>query len=280
MRRGGAFSQGIAVRIEISIEVGRGLGEYTARSPRQRAAAGERAGGLRHAGVPLVVRSQRCRSVSRGRGDRSEAPVGLTPTRNVPGGRGAGGEAQGGEPGVPPRDVVGGAPSPAGPRVAGGLRAPAWAAGAARVRRWLRIWSITDGCVLSATMRIAPRPVGHASGSTSTNCWSRTAHRRLASVGSSRGGDDRGRPVRCGSLQRLPHAAGAGGTMTARRVPHRNARPESGSDRVQRSQARRKLDLKTVIPTHLPDLLSVEGKVLAGTGRGFAVPGAGVHCRK
>ncbi len=52
------------------------------------------------------------------------------------------------------------APGPAGPRVEGKLRAPAWAAGEARVRRWGRIWSITDGWVRNATMRIAPWQVG------------------------------------------------------------------------------------------------------------------------
>jgi len=32
-----------------------------------------------------------------------------------------------------------------------GLRAPAWTAWAAWVRRWVRIWSITDACVMRAT---------------------------------------------------------------------------------------------------------------------------------
>jgi hypothetical protein len=31
----------------------------------------------------------------------------------------------------------------------------------------VRIWSITDVCVMMATMRIAPWQLGHASGSTS-----------------------------------------------------------------------------------------------------------------
>ena len=54
----------------------------------------------------------------------------------------------------------------AGARVVGGLREPAWAACAARVRRWVRIWSITAFCVMNATMRIPPWQDGHASGST------------------------------------------------------------------------------------------------------------------
>ncbi len=52
-------------------------------------------------------------------------------------------------------------------RVDGGLRAPAWTA---RARRWVRIWSIPDAWVMRAMIRIGPRHVGHASGSTSTIC--------------------------------------------------------------------------------------------------------------
>jgi hypothetical protein len=78
-------------------------------------------------------------------------------------------------------------PRLAGARVDGGLRGPACAAREARVRRWVRIWSITDVWVMKATMRIAPWQVGHLSGSTSKICWRRAAHRRVASVGASRG---------------------------------------------------------------------------------------------
>ncbi len=80
------------------------------------------------------------------------------------------------------------APRLVGARVDGGLLAPAWvacAARAARVRRCARSWSITDACVMNATMRMAPWQVGHASGSTSKICCSRVAHRRDASVGAS-----------------------------------------------------------------------------------------------
>ena len=55
------------------------------------------------------------------------------------------------------------------------------------MRRWVRIWSITDVWVMQATMRIAPWQDGHASGSTSKICCSRAAHRRVASVGANRG---------------------------------------------------------------------------------------------
>ena len=48
----------------------------------------------------------------------------------------------------------------------------------------------------------------------------------------------------------------------------------------ERVRARFNLDLKTVIPTHLPDLLSVECEGFAGAGGGFAVPGAGVRCQE
>jgi hypothetical protein len=88
-------------------------------------------------------------------------------------------------------------------RVDGGLRAAANAVGAAPVRRWVRIWSITDAWVMNATMRIAPWQVGHASGSTSKSCCRRAAQRRLASVGASRG---------AGTIAGAafpPHAAGA-----------------------------------------------------------------------
>jgi hypothetical protein len=71
-------------------------------------------------------------------------------------------------------------PRLAGARVDGGLRGPACAAREARVRRWVRIWSITDVWVMKATMRIAPWQVGHLSGSTSKICWRRAAHRRVA----------------------------------------------------------------------------------------------------
>ena len=96
------------------------------------------------------------------------------------------------------------APRRAGARVDGGLRAPAraaWSACAARVRRCVRIWSITDVCVMNATIRIAPWHVGHARGSTSKICWSSAAHRRLASVGASRG-------ALGPSSRRLPRPAG------------------------------------------------------------------------
>jgi hypothetical protein len=51
----------------------------------------------------------------------------------------------------------------------------------------VRIWSITDLCVMNATIRIAPWHVGHARGSTAKIGWSSAAHRRLASVGARRG---------------------------------------------------------------------------------------------
>ncbi len=71
--------------------------------------------------------------------------------------------------------------------VEGGLRAQACAPAAARVRRCVRIWSITADCVMNATIRIGPTQCGHTSGSTSKICRSNAAHRRVASVGASRG---------------------------------------------------------------------------------------------
>jgi uncharacterized protein (DUF2141 family) len=46
---------------------------------------------------------------------------------------------------------------------------------------------MTDACVMKATRRIAPWQVGHASGATSKICCRSAAHRRVASVGASRG---------------------------------------------------------------------------------------------
>jgi hypothetical protein len=50
----------------------------------------------------------------------------------------------------------------------------------------VRIWSITDVCVMPATMRLAPWQDGHASVSTSQICCRNAAQRRVASVGASR----------------------------------------------------------------------------------------------
>ncbi len=54
-----------------------------------------------------------------------------------------------------------------GRRVEGGLRAPPGTAVETRVRRFVRIWSITDRCVITATIRMGPWQVGYASVSTS-----------------------------------------------------------------------------------------------------------------
>lgn len=48
----------------------------------------------------------------------------------------------------------GGAPRVAGARADGGLRAPDRAPAAPRVRRWIRIWSITDACVAGDTLLV------------------------------------------------------------------------------------------------------------------------------
>ena len=46
--------------------------------------------------------------------------------------------------------------------VEGGLRAPRRSPEVARVRRCVRIWSITTDCVMNATIRIGPAHRGHA----------------------------------------------------------------------------------------------------------------------
>ena len=68
---------------------------------------------------------------------------------------------------------------------------------------------------MHAMIRIGPRHVGHASGSTSKICGRRAAQRRAASGGVGRRqpwrGDDGGRPVRGGGRRFISHAAGAVG---------------------------------------------------------------------
>jgi transposase len=98
-------------------------------------------------------------------------------------GRKNGGYRGGGDAGGDRSD----APRFVGARVDGGLRGPPCASRAARVRRCARIRSITETWVMNATTRMGPWQVGHASGSTSKICCKRAAHRRVASVGASRG---------------------------------------------------------------------------------------------
>ena len=97
------------------------------------------------------------------------------------------------------------APRPTGAHVDGGLRGPACDSRAARVRRWVRIWSMTDDGVMNATMRMTPWQAGHASGSTSRICRRSAAHRRLASGGARRG---------AGTI-----ASGTGAGLACRRIP-------------------------------------------------------------
>jgi hypothetical protein len=65
---------------------------------------------------------------------------------------------------------------------------------------------MTDDCVMNATPRIAPRQVGHASGSTSKICCRSNAHRRATSVGARRGaGAIAGGPAAAGvAFSRMP----------------------------------------------------------------------------
>lgn len=66
--------------------------------------------------------------------------------------------------------------------------------------------------------------------------------------------------------------------MSVRQVPSRDALPESGVGRVQRSEARVERNYKTVIPTHRPVLLPLELKVFSGFGGGFIISGTGIRC--
>ncbi len=132
-------------------------------------------------------------------------------------------------------------------RVDGGLRAPACAAREARVRRWVRIWSITDAWVMNAMIRMGPRQVGHARGSTSKSCWSRGCppagglRRRQPWCG-----DDRGRRIGDGGLGLPPHGTRSIG-IPARvprgdvaRVGDVHQHPGRGRERVHRLGARRR----------------------------------------
>jgi len=111
------------------------------------------------AGRPAVAAQGRMPAgpIARRRGTvaRAERPRVVAGRREARPHAGVGASADGREA----RDV----PRLAGARVDGGLRAPAWAA---RERRWARIWSITDAWVMHAMLRMGPRHVGHASGST------------------------------------------------------------------------------------------------------------------
>ena len=92
--------------------------------------------------------------------------MGQTPTPNDPRGGGGSGAAQGTRWAAAGRRV---GPAADGARVEG-TRAPVWTAVAARVRRCVSTWSMTDDGVMNATRRITPWQDGHARGSTSKIC--------------------------------------------------------------------------------------------------------------
>ena len=217
----------------MSIGVGRLFVERMARSPTSPAPRDGRRRALRLARAPCARRtSGGPRGVAEAGGALGDAAVGRPRTPNVPAW----------PRGARTHGVVGAAangrgaravPRLAGARVAGGLRGPACPSREARVRRWVRIWSITDVWVMKATMRIAPWQVGHASGSTSKICWSSDAHRRVASVGASRGagrccvssdGTCPSRAVRRAARRCAPHvAAGVACSATESSCGHRAA---------------------------------------------------------
>jgi hypothetical protein len=161
--------------IGISIGAGRLSVEYTTRSPPARAPIDGRRRALRLARAPRGPWERRapwggCRRgpICRAGGDdrprrRSPLVAGRRGWAQVTGGASAGGRGARDAPRLP------------GARVDGGLRAPVWGPCAARVRRCVRIWSITDAWVMNAMIRMGPRHVGHASGSTSKICWRRAA---------------------------------------------------------------------------------------------------------
>ena len=81
------------------------------------------------------------------------------------------------------------APGADAARVDGGLRAPARAM-VARARRCVRIWSITGGCAMKATIPMTLWHVGHTSGSTSKSCWRSAARRARKGSLAHAGGED------------------------------------------------------------------------------------------
>ena len=185
-------SPGDAVRIRcllgigISIGVGRPFVERPARSPTSPAPRERRLRALPLVRGPCVPHQRRSAGVARAGGAHGDAAVGRPRTPTVPAGeRDAGGGTHGVVGASADGRGVRDGPRLVGARVDGGLCGPACVARAARVRRCARSWSITDACVMNATRRSAPWQVGHASGSTSTSCWSNAAcrafaHRRLA----------------------------------------------------------------------------------------------------
>ena len=68
------------------------------------------------------------------------------------------------------------APRLTGARVDGGLRGPACDSRAARVRSWVRSWSMTDDCVMHATMRIPPWQACQPSSETPQGSTSESPH--------------------------------------------------------------------------------------------------------
>ena len=153
---------------------------------RRRVGVGEPSAGLAH----RAGRSNRDASGGAGRvGALGGVAIGSPRTPNVPArSRGVGAAVLMGRSGR--RPTCGGRVTPLGsrgPASIGGLRAPVWAAAAGRARRCARIWSITDACVMNATIRIALWQVGQASGSTSKICCRNAAHRRVASLDARRG---------------------------------------------------------------------------------------------
>ena len=152
-------------RIGISIREGRLPMEHSARSPTSRAPTGGRRRARRLVRAPRgpwerrFPWGERCRRgpIRRAGGTAAHAEgprvvAGRRGCTQVTGGASADGRGA--------RDV----PRLAGAGVDRGLRGPACASREVRVRRWVRIWSITDVWVKQATRRIAPWQDGHACG--------------------------------------------------------------------------------------------------------------------
>ena len=172
----GQLELGCRLGIGTSTGVDRRSVEHMARSPTSPAPRGGRRPAFALALAASAPRELLSRCVAAPSGDPAAAPVEWPRTPSGPArSRGVGGCGLRGEFG---RRRAGVRRVPCsgsrGPGSMGGLRA-AWAAGAARARRWVRIRSMTDACVRKATIRIAPWHVGHASGSTSQICGRRSA---------------------------------------------------------------------------------------------------------
>ena len=149
------------------------------------------------------------------------------------------------------------------------------------MRRWVRIWSITDRGVLNATTRILPWPVGPARGATSPLCGRSAAHRWDATVGATHGMtqirfDGCDLSPRLSTRAQAPRATVCNGNGQAG-VAHPVVRDDRDDDRRRefrrsRPAAYRRLDRSSALsPSHSPERL--HGHLSTGVPRALSWSG-------